>query len=429
MKEKANNETKWHKLDNTAIIFPVISNKRLTSVYRVAVTLNQEIKENILETAVKETLKYFKNFRVRLRRGLFWYYFETNKKAPFIEQEQDYPCAFIDQLTNNNFLFKVTYFNRRINLEVFHAITDGRGAIEFLKAITLNYIKVANHKELSEQVLKMPAVEVVADPEDSYIKNYKKVKVKPSKPSKAYHMKAKKIQLSTASVIHGHISTSEILSLCKKNNATVTQYLTALLIFCIYKEYMNGQPSNRSINIGIPVDLRKYFGSTTSANFFSFFFAGFRPTKEEYIFEEILEEVTAQFKRELTKESLSNKISLNVAKEKNMSIRFIPLFVKNIVIKAIYKREAKAATSALSNLGKIEVPDEFKKYIDYFSFVLSSTESDAIKCGVCSFEDKLVCTITSKFENSYLERAFFRHLQSEGINVIIESNGVRNEEL
>lgn len=192
---------------------------------------------------------------------------------------------------------------------------------------------------------------------------------------------------------------------------------------------MNGQPNNRSINIGIPVDLRKFFGSTTSANFFSFFFAGFRPTKEEYTFGEILEEVSVQFKKELTKESLSNKISLNVAKEKNMSIRFIPLFVKNIVIKAIYKREAKAATSALSNLGKIEVPDEFKKYIDYFSFVLSSTESDAIKCGVCSFEDKLVCTITSKFENSYLERAFFRHLQSEGVNVVIESNGVRNEEL
>lgn len=429
MKEKSNYETKWHKLDNTAIIFPVISNKRLTSVFRVAVTLKQEIKADILETAVKETLKYFKNFRVRLKRGLFWYYFETNKKDLFIKQEQDYPCAFIDQLSNNNFLFKVTYFKRRINLEVFHAITDGKGATDFLKAITFNYIKIANYNELSEQILNMPAVEAFAEPEDSYIKNYKKVNTKPTKPNKAYHMKGRKIQPSTASVIHGHMNTSEILSLCKKNNVTVTQYLTALFIFCIYKEYMNSQPSKRSINIGVPVDLRKIFGSTTSANFFSFFYAGFRPIKEEYTFEEVLEEVSLQFKKELTKESLLNKISLNVAKEKNMAIRFIPLFVKNIIIKAIYKKQLKEATSALSNLGKIEVPDEFKKYIDYFSFMLSFEEANAVKCGICSFEDKFVCTFTSRFENSYLERAFFRHLQSEGVNIVIESNGVRNEGL
>ena len=429
MKGKSNNETKWHKLDNTAIIFPVISNKRLTSVFRVAVTLNQEIRADVLKIALKDTLKYFRNFRVKLKRGLFWYYFETNKKESFIEQEQDYPCAFIDQLSNNNFLFKVTYFKRRINLEVFHAITDGKGAIDFLKAITFNYIKIANHNELTEQVLKMPVVDVVADPEDSYIRNYKKVNIKKAKPNKAYRMKARKIQLSTTSVINGYINTSEMLSLCKKNNVTITQYLTALIIFCIYKEYMNSEPSKRSINIAVPVDLRKFFGSTTSANFFSFFFAGFKPTNGEHTFEEILKEVSVQFKKELTKESLLNKISSNVAKEKNMSIRFIPLFVKNIIIKAIYKKEGKATTSVLSNLGKIEVPDEFGKYIDHFSFMLNSTESEAVKCGVCSFGDKIVCTFTSKFENSYLERAFFRYLQSEGIDIVIESNGVRNEEL
>lgn len=429
MKDKSNYETKWHKLDNTAIIFPVISNKRLTSVFRVAVTLNQEIKRDALETAVNETLKYFKNFRVKLKRGLFWYYFETNKKSPFIEQEQDYPCAFIDQASNNQFLFKVTYFKRRINLEVFHAITDGKGAVDFLKAITFNYIKIANHNELSEQVLKMPTVEVVSDTEDSYIKNYKKARTIIPKPNKAYHMKARKIQLATTSVIHGHISTTELIKLCKKRNVTITQYLTTLIIFCIYKEYMNGQPSKRSINVCIPVDLRQFFGSTTSTNFFSLFFAGFTPIKEEYSFEEILDKVSIQFKQELTKENLSNKISLNVSREKNMFVRFIPLFIKNIIIKAIYKKSGKATTSVMSNLGKVEVPDEFKKYVDHFSFMLSSTESEAVKCGVCSFEDKFVCTFTSKFENSYLERAFFRHLQSEGINIVIESNGVRNEEL
>ena len=429
MKNKYNHETKWHKLDNTAIIFPVISNKRLTSVFRVAVTLNQEIKGDILEIAVNETLKHFKNFRSKLKRGLFWYYFEINKKNPFIEQEQNYPCAFIDQASNNQFLFKVTYFKRRINLEVFHAITDGKGALDFLKSITCNYIKLANHDELSEQALKIPTIEIVSDTEDSYMKNYKNVKTKKPKPNKAYHMKDRKIQLSATSIIHGHINTTELIKICKKKSVTITEYLSTLIIFCIYKEYMNSQPSKHSINICIPVDLRQFFGSTTSTNFFSFFFAGFTPMKEDYTFEEILEKVSVQFKQELTKENLSNKISLNVSKEKNIVVRFTPLFIKNLIIKAIYKREGKANTSVLSNLGKIQVPDEFKGYIDHFSFTMSSTESEAVKCGICSFGDKFVCTFTSRFENSYLERAFFRHLHSEGIDIVIESNGVRNEEL
>jgi len=429
MNNKFNYETKWFKLDNTAIIFPVISNKRLSSVFRVSVTLKQEVILNTLEESLEKTLLCFGNFRVKLKRGLFWYYLETNKKVPLIQQEQDYPCTFIDSVSNNQFLFKVTYFKKKINLEVFHAITDGEGAINFLKALTFNYIKLANKNDLSKQALKIPCVEVFSDTEDSYIKNYKKVNFKGMKIKKAYRMVDKKIPLSIVSTIHGYIDTNNLLNLCRKKNVTITQYLSAILIWCIYKEYLNGQSNKYPINISIPVNLRNFFGSTTSTNFFSIFSVGFTPEREEYTFDEVLEIISKQFKEQLTKENLSKKISLNVSFEKNIFIRCIPLFVKNLILKIIFKISEKTSTSVLSNLGKIDVPDEFKKYIDSFSLSLGITESESVKCGVCSYGNKLVCTFTSKFETPYLERAFFRYLQSEGIDVVIESNGVHNEEL
>ena len=140
MKDKANSETKWHKLDNTANVFPIISNKTYSSVYRVAVRLKKEINGHMLQEALVKTLPAFSSFGVKLKRGVFWYYFEANKKQPQVEKEQTYPCAFIDPNNNNQFLFKVTYFGKRINLEVFHVITDGTGALKFLKALTYNYI-------------------------------------------------------------------------------------------------------------------------------------------------------------------------------------------------------------------------------------------------------------------------------------------------
>ena len=429
MNNKTSDEIKWYKLDNTANIFPVVSNKRISSVFRISVTLKQEIVEDILKEALEETLNYFDNFRVKLKRGFFWYYFETNKKTCLVEKEQDYPCAYIDKLSNNQFLFKVTYFKKRINLEVFHAITDGGGAINFLKSLTFNYIKIANKNELSDLALKTLGIDVFSDVEDSYIKNHKRSHVKAVGYRKAYHIVDKKIPLSIISTIHGYINTTDLINLCKKKSVTITQYLATIMIWCIYNEYLNRQSSEDPISISIPVNLRKFFNSTTSANFFSTLSIGFIPKNEDYTFDEILVIVSKQFKEQLTKESLSKKISLNVSLEKNIFIRCVPLFIKNIILRIIYNKSSKSSTSVLSNLGKIDIPREFEKYIDNFSVLLDITEAEPIKCGVCSYGDKLVCSFTSKFETPYLERAFFRFLQSEGIDVIIESNGIHDENL
>lgn len=379
MNSKAINDTKWHKLDNTAMIFPIISSKKLSSVFRVSANLKQEIVLDILKKSLEMTLPLFENFGVKLKHGLFWYYFETNKRIPIVEKEQDYPCAFMDPKTNNQFLFKVTYFNRRINLEVFHSITDGTGAMNFLKSLVFNYIKLANTSELSDEALKMPSVEVVSNTEDSYIKNYRKIPSAGLDVRKSYSIVDKKTPLSIISVIHGYINTNILLDFCKKRNVTITQYLTTVLIWCIYKEYLNGQPSKLPITISIPVNLRKFFSSTTSTNFFSTISVGFIPQKEKYEFEEILEIVTDQFKDQLTKENLSKKIFFNVSVEKNMFFRLIPLFIKNLILKIVYKFSEKANTSVLSNVGKVDVPIEFEKYIDSFSMLLGIAESESVK--------------------------------------------------
>ena len=84
----------WHRLDNTANIFPVISHKRFSSVYRISVRLKQDIIPELLAQALDETLPLFPNFRVRLKKGIFWYYFENNNKQPLIEEEQFIPCGY-----------------------------------------------------------------------------------------------------------------------------------------------------------------------------------------------------------------------------------------------------------------------------------------------------------------------------------------------
>jgi len=429
IKNTHENEYKWHKLDNTANIFPVISNKNYSSVYRVSVRLKQDIVPEILQEALNMTLPWFDSFQVRLRHGLFWYYFETNKKQPIIGMEQGTPCAFFPPSTNNQFLFKVYYFKKRISLEVFHAITDGTGSMNFLKELTCNYLKLANKEDFADSMPMTHSVDMTSNNEDSYIKNFRKQNRAGYSTQQAYQMKGEKLPLYTIGIIHGYVNINSLIELCRQKSVSVTQYLTTVMIWCIYKEFLNEQPNKHPINISIPVNLRPFYDSTTTMNFFSVIAVGLQITRSDYTFEEMLEIVKRQFKEQITKENFSRKIAFNVAYGKNLFIRFIPLPIKNIFVKIGYLRSAKANSISLSNLGKIEVPEPFKKYIEHFEVLLSAADSEPTKCGLCTFGDKLVINFTSRLGNTYLQRAFFRKLSADGLVVVIESNGAYNENL
>ena len=171
-------DIKWDKLDNTANLFPVIAGEDMTNVYRISVTLKEEINPQKLQEALDIILPKFGGFNVRLRQGVFWYYFEENgKRAPKVRKEDDYPCRFIVQNKNRSYMFRVTYYDNRINLEVFHVLTDGMGGINFIKELTYQYLRLA-HPELKARVGDSLSSETSLNREDSFLKNYKKCHAK-----------------------------------------------------------------------------------------------------------------------------------------------------------------------------------------------------------------------------------------------------------
>lgn len=420
-------ETKWHKLDNTATIFPVISNRNFSSVYRVSVRLKQNIVPELLQRALDDTMPWFESFNVRIRRGVFWYYFETNKKRPLISEEQSGPCGYIDPTANNNFLFRVSYFKRRINLEVFHAVTDGSGAINFLKELSCRYIVLANQEDSSAAAPELPIVEVTSDFEDSYVKNYTKTKKAGLDTNRSYQMKGDKLPLFSTGVVQGYLDTKSLLNFCRQKNITITQYFSAVLVWSMYKEFLNSQPYKYPIMIFVPVNLRPFFDSTSTLNFFSSITVGMKIERSDYTFDEVLALIAKQCKEQLTKEHFSQKIAGNVALGKNLAIRFLPRQIKNLIMKAAYLFSYKSTTITVSNLGSVRVPEKFKKYIEHFELLISVTDREPTKCGIVSFEDRLVVTFTSRLCNTYLQRAFFRKLSADGLDVVIESNGAYYE--
>ncbi len=421
-------ETKWHRLDNTANIFPVITSEKLSNVYRIAIVLKEEIKPEYLQQALDMVLPWFDVFNVRLRRGIFWYYFETNNNTAKVEQETNYPCRYIDPYNSNRFLFRVSYYKNRINLEVFHVLTDGMGAITFLRELTYQYLRLV-HSELSDVISERPSSECSLDYEDSYLKYYKKMDAKGYNNPKAFPLKGKTLPPTVTGVIHGFIDLPMLKKVSKEYGVSINQYLTAVLVYSIYEEYLHKQPAKQPIAINIPVNLRGIFESATTKNFFAVLFARFKADKDEYSFEEVLEIVTSSLKEQMTKENLEKLISYNVSNEKKMYLRAIPLFLKNIGIKFIYSQSSKAFTTTLTNLGCMSMREECEKYIENFNVVLSVSEKQNLKCSVCTWKNTVVFTFSSVLSDTKLQKAFFRRIAKDGIDVRIESNGVYNEEM
>ena len=140
----------WRRLDNTGKLFAMVTGEDLSNVFRVSAVLTEEVEEERLQRALNQTLPEFQVFQVKLRRGFFWNYFETNTRKPEVEQETSYPCRFIEPHSSQMYLFRVSFFKKRINFEVFHGLTDGMGATNFLKKLVENYLKLGE-QEASEE--------------------------------------------------------------------------------------------------------------------------------------------------------------------------------------------------------------------------------------------------------------------------------------
>lgn len=421
--KKEENRLSWRRLDNSAKIFPISAGKKYSTVFRFSAVMKEKVQPKKLEKAVIKTLEEYKSFKVRMKAGFFWYYFEENPKKPIIEKEKEYPCKYINPRTNNNYQFKVTYFENKINIDIFHSLTDGNSGMTFFKEIIYNYLEILHPEEFNdERTLR----KIEYDTEDSYMKNYDKKSKSNASSQKAYELKGRKIGLGAISAIHEIINLEQLKQECKKYEATITQYLTSVLIYSIYEENYKKYNGKKPIKVCIPVNLKKYFQSKTMANFFSYITLIAKKENME-TFDKIVEFVKNDFKQRLTEEEIMKTMSANVKLGNNIAVKVVPLFLKKILVRLSYLEIRKYTTITYSNIGRIGIIGKYQDYIDYFLMLIAPEPVEKIKCSSCTFENKMVFTFTSILKDNNIEKRFYQFLRERGIDVTIESNGVLDD--
>lgn len=414
----------WYRVDNVAKVFLAAHNNRDTRVMRVSATLNEEIDEQLLNEALGITIKSRPEFQVRIRRGFFWHYMEQTDHVPVAVKESGRPCPILYGRNFRGVLhYKVSYYENRINIDIFHAIADGTGALSFLKLLVFNYLRLSHPGELNDLV-----IDSAASVDDRYKNSFvqfceKTERAIPkrilNKKSKAYHIQSGKLPFDQLQFIEVHMPASGVLSKAKELKVSMTSFLGATLMMAINADrpYML---RSKPITISLPVNLRNYYPSDTMRNFFNNVDVTHVFDGSETI-ESLSKEFEVKFKEKLTPEKIQEQMDRYQSIERIGLTRVTPLAIKQIVVKAFQKSENGRVTAVLSNLGRVELPEEMRPYVKEVSDFCATNK---LFITVTTLDDDLVLGIANAYSNTGVISRFISGIRPDEGDVILHSTEV-----
>lgn len=401
----------WRKLDNAALAFPLVTGENDTRVFRFYCQLKEEVDSDILQQALDRTMEKYPLFQAVLRKGLFWFYLEHSHIRALVKPETEPPCSRLYIPDKKSLLFQVSYYKERINFEVFHALTDGTGAMHFLQELVQNYLILAHPKENFPEIGRDKKTGRGNIEEDSFSQYYSSdIPKNREKKKAAVKLKGEKLVHSDMHISEVVLSVKEVHQKARSYGVSITVLLTAVMLCSIREEIPKNQ-QKRPVTLMIPVNLRNYFPSQSMTNFFGWIEVGYT-FSDTTTFEEVLVDVKRQFEQELEKDKIAMHMNDYVRIEKNIFVRAVPLEIKKYFLMIGANLGSRSITAVYSNIGIIRLPEEYREYIRHFG-IFASTNS--LQMCSCSYGDEMVLGFTSKIPDDSIQRNFRRMLSEEEI--------------
>ena len=418
---------RWMKLDNAAKIYPAAKRRNWNNFFRISATLTEPVDVAVLRSALDVTARRFPSIAVRLRRGVFWYYLEQIPKAPAIQEEKSCPLAHAPFHQVRQCAFRILVYHNRFAVEFFHALTDGTGALIFVKTLLAEYLS-------QKYGLTVPAVDGVLgrleepgdeELEDSFLRYAGDVKAS-RKESTAWHLSGTPEKDGFKNLVTLMVPAPELKACAKRYGVSVTELLCAAMMQAIAQLQAEKVPQRRlrkPVKVLLPVNLRNLFPSRTLRNFASYITPEIDPRMGDYTFEEICAAVHHRMGLENNPQTMRAKFAANVASEKSPVLRVMPLFIKNLAMKAVFDTVGECKSClCLSNLGVVRLPEVMAPYVARMDFIIGVQAKAPHDCGVLTWNDTVYINCIRSIREPELELRFYQVLHRLGLSVTVESN-------
>ena len=418
---------RWMRLDNAAKIYPAAQRENWSNIFRLSATLSEDVDTAALQLALDVTVTRFPSIAARLRRGVFWYYLEQVERPPQIRMEHSYPLTRMGRREMRQCAFRVIVYGKRIALEVFHALTDGSGALIFLKTLLAEYLqrKYGVSIPAEQGVLDRQEEPCEAEMEDSFQKYAGPVQIS-RQGTDAFRLTGTPEKDGFLNLTCFQLPVKAVVEKAREYGVSVTSFLCGVMMMALQElqeQWVPNRKKRKAIKVLLPVNLRNLFPSRSLRNFMLYTTPELDPRMGHYSFREACKIVHHHMGLDVTAKRMSMLIATNVSSERNVIVRVMPLFVKNLVMKAVFNAVGERKTClSLSNLGTVKLPDVMSTYVERMDFILGAQATAPHNCGVLSYGDTLYINFIRNVREADLERQFYLTLRDMGLPVQVQSN-------
>ena len=420
---------RWYRLDNAGKLYPSISDDRRTTVFRISADLSSAINLNHLQEALTNLMPRFPYFSVHLKRGVFWYSLDSSQHTVRVERDSRYPCMNFPIRRRGIFPFRVRCWKNRIAVEFSHVLSDGTGALVFLKSLLAEYLHLEGIKRKDCGNLPVPGGAIRKGEDEDAFRHFGN----PELPSPPRHDPAFRLPLSLERPGYYKITTGIMPAATLKKraddfNVSITDFLISVMLDSFQTLLLDMPPGLRKkvtapVRLNVPVNLRRIWESPTLRNFFVSVDPEIDPRLGVWDFEDILNSTKHYMLYETHRHRLAGRMARNIRGETNPAARVIPLPVKNIILPSLYSSFAERYyTSGLSNMGRVDMPAHLSPYIRRFDFIPPPARGEKVKAAVIGWNNSIHLTFGRLVRPAISELYVFRRLVSLGIPVRVESN-------
>lgn len=405
----------WYRLDNIGKFYAAQAGQQSQTVFRYAARMDAPVDPAALQQALDEAIAAFPGFNVHLRTGFFWHYLEQAAEQPQAEPEQLPICAPL-HAGRQSVLFRVTYFRDRISFEVSHIVSDGRGALAFFTELLCAYARIA-HGEPEKDTTSGNASSLGERSEDSFTKHYEKDAARSVRTPKAFRLHGVRDKDEPVYLVY-HLPLQPVLAKAKELGCGFTALVIAVVMHACAQD-LRASERGQVIRIGVPVDLRQAFGSSTARNFFGLAYVEWKADDPSEPIERIAASVTRQLKDITRPEALKQRMNQMIKLEKSYGLKFFPVGVKDVALGVAERAADREVTTTVSNVGRIELPPGAARHVREMDILTSTTGLNFL---VCSFKDVLSIGISSVIPSSDVPMDFVRTFSNWGIHGRVDSS-------
>lgn len=408
----------WYPLDDAAKIYPLSLKHGQMSLFRLSVYFKEAVTPEILRIALAFTIKRFPSFATTVKKGFFWHYLDTAKRRYAIQEEHDIPCRPLNISRSSSQSFRVLHYRNRISVEFFHILTDGTGGMVFLKTLVAEYLKLLGAEpETDEQILDVNEAPSQSETANEFCRADKTETVSGFIGKPAVQMSGKLSKNKPCRILHFKMDARSLSQAAKRRNATITAYLLAQM-FLAGKHATDELEG--SMNIQLPVNMRKFYPSDTLRNFSMY--CGIKlPLQDITDADSIIPEITLQIEQKASRLSMSEM--LNMTTRMVGAMRYVPLFIKAPGARFGYGFLGdKIFSNTLSNLGVVSMPPGFTEHIDSMDFVLGGALTNRASCSVVTFNDTATFSISKCTADPSFEERLYALLAGDGVTPVVEGS-------